>query len=94
MDGNPIAFRLLANLLNLMADTVDAKSDSGGWYLVVSTDVIPQLRAVAFGTISTQNSGISLHEVNAYKPRRHDATHAAHHCHQMTYLQARNSVTE
>lgn len=44
IDGNPEGFRMLARMLNLMADTVETRSDKLGWYLVLGTDNLTQLR--------------------------------------------------
>ncbi|MDB5386459.1 MAG: hypothetical protein JWM11_2105 [Planctomycetaceae bacterium] len=44
--GNPNAFRMFAQLLNMMADTVEQRSDDSGlgWNFVVGTETIPQLQ--------------------------------------------------
>lgn len=44
--GNPDAFRMFADLLNMMADTVEQKSNEPGlgWNLLVGTETIPQLQ--------------------------------------------------
>lgn len=45
IDGNPDAFRLLAQLLNMMADKVERNlaRDHLGWNFVAGTETIPQL---------------------------------------------------
>ena len=46
ISGNPEAFRLLASVLHMMADRVEQmrESDVSGWYFLVGSDTIPQLR--------------------------------------------------
>ena len=45
IEGNPEAFRLLASLLNMMAEKVEGRlaKESLGWTFLVGTETIPQL---------------------------------------------------
>lgn len=45
LEGDPAGFRMLSRILELMADTVEARSshDGFGWHLVLDSEAIPQL---------------------------------------------------
>ena len=45
IEGNPAAFRMLGQLLNMMADRVESKSNTEGlgWQILVDTESLPQL---------------------------------------------------
>lgn len=45
VNGNPDAFRMLGQILNMMAEKVESKSNTEGtgWYFLVGTETIPQL---------------------------------------------------